>query len=416
MTLDGGFINTSTYGAGAAGLVELDADSLTIINDGSIVSETTASGNAGAIVVNARAIRLASGGTIQSTTSASGDAGAIQIKATDIRLDPTGRILSSQAGAQATGNAGAIAITTDTLYAAPATRAAISTSIVGAGIAGEIGITARSITLDGAEIASSADGRLSGTSGSVAITAASLNLINGGSIETSALGRGAAGTISIVAGQLVVRGAGSQIASENRSTRGGPAGSILVESADIRLLDGGGISTNSATGAAGDITVTMPAMSTLLMRARNGAPSFITTSSGPGTGGIITISSPYLILSDGGAILAKGQAFGADVLIQSNFYIRSADRANQLSVDGGLIVDSEVGDLSTGSESVDLSFLDASSVLRGQCAATRSGGVSQLSVPSIGPYVPLTRRQMPLTRRPLGGAISLQPMRAWQCG
>ncbi len=410
ITLDGGLINTSTYGAGAAGIVDLDADSLTIINDGSIVSQTTASGAAGLIDVRANTIRLGSLGVIQSTTSASGNAGNIVINATDIRLDSTGRILSSQANAQATGNAGSIAITTGTLYAAPATRAAISTSIFNTGTAGEIGITARSITLDGAEIASAANGTTSGTSGSIAIVADTLNLINGGSIETSSLSPGAAGAISIEAAQLIVQGTASRIASENRSQRGGRAGSIVIESADLRLLDGGSISTDSATGAAGDITISMPATSTLLLRARNGAAGFITTSSGPGTGGIITIASPYLILSDGGAILAKGRAFGADVLISSNFYIRSADRVNRLSVDGGLIVDSEVGDLSTGSESIDLSFLDASSVLRGQCAAARTGGVSQLNTRITGPYVPFAR---PV---PLGPTISLNSRRLPRCG
>ncbi|UVO54398.1 filamentous hemagglutinin N-terminal domain-containing protein [Sphingomonas sp. SUN039] len=410
ITLDGGLINTSTYGAGAAGLVDLDADSLTIINDGSIVSETTASGAAGVIDVRANTIRLGSLGAIQSTTSASGNAGNIVINATDIRLDPTGRILSSQANAQATGNAGSIAITTGTLFAAPATRAAISTSIFNAGTAGQIGITARSITLDGAEIASAANGTVSGTSGSIAIVADTLNLINGGSIETSSLSPGTAGAIGIKAGQMIVQGTGSRIASENRSQRGGPAGSILIESSDLRLLDGGSISTDSATGAAGDITVLMPATSTLLLRARSGPASFITTSSGPGTGGIITIASPFLILSDGGSILAKGQAFGADVLISSNFYIRSADRVNQLSVDGALIVDSEVGDLSTGAEAEDLSFLDASSVLRGQCAAARTGGVSQLSTRITGPYVPYTR---PV---PLGPTISFNTQLLSRCG
>ena len=160
----------------------------------------------------------------------------------------------------------------------------------------------------------------------------------------------------------------------------------------------------------GDITIAMPGTSTLLLRARTGAAGFITTSSGPGTGGIITIASPYLILSDSGSILAKGQAFGADVLISSNFYIRSADRVNRLSVDGGLIVDSEVGDLSTGSESIDLSFLDASSVLRGQCAAARTGGVSQLNTRITGPYVPFARRV------PLGPTISFNSRFFPRCG
>jgi len=113
----------------------------------------------------------------------------------------------------------------------------------------------------------------------------------------------------------------------------------------------------------------------------------ITTSSGPGTGGRITISDPYLILSDGGRILALGQQGGANVRITSDFFIRSSDRLNLVSVDGSLIVDSEVGDLSSGAQVADLSFLDASAVLRSQCAAAGAQGqTSRLSVRSAGPY------------------------------
>lgn len=411
IVIDDAAINSSSFGgAGTAGVIVVQTDDLAISNGGEITSSTTGAGNAGLISILTKKLALATNGQITTRTTGAGDAGDIEITATDIALASTGRINSAQTGATASGDAGRITITTDTLRIAPATATAISTSIDNAGQAGEIDITAKSILLDGAEIGSAANGRAGGTSGLVDIRTDRLDIVNGGRIETSSFSTGAAGGIAIAAKTLRVQGSGSKIVSENLSVRGGLAGSIVIEADSLKLLDGGGISTDSTAGAAGDITIAMPATSTLLLRARTGAAGFITTSSGPGTGGIITIASPYLILSDGGAILAKGQAFGADVLISSNFYIRSADRVNQLSVDGALIVDSEVGDLSTGAEAIDLSFLDASSILRGQCAAARSGGVSQFTARVTGPYVAYDRPVAPTTFSALG------PARANRCG
>lgn len=410
IVIDNAAINSSSFGGtGTAGIIVVQTDDLSIVNNGQITSSTTGAGNAGLVSILTKRLALASGGKVTTETFGAGRAGDIEITATDITLASTGRIISAQTGAGASGDAGRITIVTDTLNIAPATATAISTSIANGGQAGEIDITAKSIVLDGAEIGSAANGRTSGRSGIVDIRTDRFDIINGGRVETSSFSPEAAGGIAIVAKALRVQGAGSKIVSENLSPRNGAAGSIQVSAESLQLLDGGGISTDSTAGPAGDITITMPATSTLVLRARNGAAGFITTSSGPGTGGIITIASPYLILSDGGAILAKGQAFGADVLIQSNFYIRSADRVNRLSVDGGLIVDSEVGDLSTGSESIDLSFLDASSVLRGQCAVARSGGVSQLNTRITGPYVPFVR---PV---PTGPAISFNATRLPKC-
>ena len=411
IAIDNAAINSSSFGgSGTAGIIVVQTDDLSLTNGGAITSSTTGTGNAGLVSVLTKKLTLATGGRITTETLGAGHAGDIVIEATDIALASTGRIISAQTGARASGDAGRITITTDTLTIAPATATVISTSIANGGQAGEIDITAKSILLNGAEIGSAANGRTSGRSGIVDIRTDRFDIINGGRVETSSFSPEVAGGIAIVAKTLRVQGTGSKIVSENLSVRGGAAGSIAIAANSLHLLDGGGISTDSTTGRAGDITITMPATSTLILRARAGAPSFITTSSGPGTGGIITIASPYLILSDGGAILAKGQAFGADVLIQSNFYIRSADRVNQLSVDGGLIVDSEIGDLSTGSESIDLSFLDASSVLRGQCAAARTGGVSQLNTRIIGPYVPFVRAM------PTGPAISFNATRLPTCG
>ncbi|OYY77370.1 MAG: hypothetical protein B7Y43_10855 [Sphingomonas sp. 28-62-20] len=394
LVIDDGAINSAALGGtGAAGIVGITANNLDLRNTGEITTSTLGSGAAGFIQVEARSIAMSSGGAITSQTFAAGRAGDIVIKpragtAPDISITGESRITSAQTGARATGDAGNILIDANRLYLGPAATPSISTNVANRGLAGVIDITAKSVVLDGAEIASAATGTVSGTAGAIDITADMLSIVNGGRIETTSFNPDPAGAISLKLGTLAAQGTGSEITSENLSQRGGTAGGISIEANRIDLLDGAAISTNSIAGAAGDITLLMPRTGTLVLRgaAQSG---LITTSSGPGTGGLITIASPYLILSDGGQILALGQAFGADVLLQSDFYIRSSDRLNLLSVDGALLVDSQVGDLSTGAEAIDLSFLDASSVLRGQCAAARRGGTNQLNLRSTGPYAGL---------------------------
>ncbi|MDA7788084.1 hypothetical protein N8940_02500, partial [Sphingomonadaceae bacterium] len=113
------------------------------------------------------------------------------------------------------------------------------------------------------------------------------------------------------------------------------------------------------------------------------------TSSGADTGGRITIANPFLILSEGGSILALGEQGGANVQIRSSFFIRSSDTINLLSVDGSLVLDSQIGDQITGTEPVDISFIDASGILSGQCTASSSGRTSRFSSQITGPYAPL---------------------------
>jgi hypothetical protein len=59
-----------------------------------------------------------------------------------------------------------------------------------------------------------------------------------------------------------------------------------------------------------------------------------------------------------------------------------------VAVDGEFKIVAGLYDLSSGAVSRDLSVLDASKVMRGQCPAARSTGqVSQLITRPVGPYV-----------------------------
>lgn len=199
-----------------------------------------------------------------------------------------------------------------------------------------------------------------------------------------------------MAGRLSIDGSGSFISSENFSggpaagSRSGPvgdAGSVAITAADLTVSNGGRITTNSFGGAAGDISITLPSLGLLILEGRSAVGS-IQTSSGAGTGGRIAITGPRAIISNGGSILALGQQSGANVTIQTRNFISSTDRRNTVAVDGQIRLEAGLYDVSSGTVNPDISVLDASKVLQGQCPAARAAGVvSQLITRPVGPYV-----------------------------
>ena len=161
---------------------------------------------------------------------------------------------------------------------------------------------------------------------------------------------------------------------------------MLIKADGLTVSDGGRITTNSFAGAAGRITIGIDRPGILVLEGAR-APGVIQTSSGAGTGGEITISDPLAIISNGGSILALGQQRGANVTLQSRYFINSSDRSNTVAVDGDFRLETGIYDVSSGTVTRDLSVLDASRVLRGQCPAARSSGaISQLITRPVGPY------------------------------
>ncbi len=422
---DGGFIASDANGLGHAGDVSINADSLLLEGDGDnityISSDSLGGGDAGAVTIDARAVKVNRGGFISSDTYAFGEAGDVTIRAGALSLDTNGNIrsgtfsnggagnvsvqatslslangaaISSEAYAGSVGGAGVVSIASDSL--AVGDQARVSTSSGGAGDAGAVTIKAKTLSVDGGLVSSAAVAGATGGSGALSITADAVSLVNGGSISTVSNNDRRAGQIGITAGVVAIDGAGSGITSENqagntalgnRRGQSGAAGAIRLTAKGLTVANGGRISTNAFSGAAGEIEIAMPAGSLLTLKGAV-APGFIETSSGSGTGGRITIGAPLAIVSNGGSILALGELRGANVAIQTQYFINSADRINTVAVDGAFRLVATTNDVSSGTVTRDLSVLDASKILRGQCPVTRSTGVvSQLVTRPVGPYV-----------------------------
>lgn len=355
---------------GDAGDVSVEVlGDLSMADEAQISAATDGSGDAGSVFVLAELLTM-TGGEINSITTGSGDAGLVAVEVDELVMTG-GRITSAAQNAPPVAN---LSASIDPL-AMPLPPPA--------GDAGDVFLRANNAMLDGsASIDSTSEGSTAGTV--QVLIDQDLLLFNGAQISTTAFGAGDAGDITIAADNLVLDNF-SQISST--AARNFSAGTIEITAQEIRILNGSEISTNSENGPAGDIGLFLPLDGFLYLAGRD--PGVITTSSGANTGGQIIISDPFLILSEGGSILALGQQGGANVQIQSAFFIRSSDRINLVSVDGSLLIESNVGEQITGTEVADIPFLDASGILSGQCTGVRQGGeVSQFSSRVTGPYAP----------------------------
>jgi len=373
----------------AAGRIEMTGgeDEFGLLNRPQIASDTDTSGAAGNITIDVTGPLMMTQAEIGSRTGAGGRAGVIRLAAESITLGEDSRISTSSVPLGDTptrGDAGDIALFASGDIAI-LSGSEVASNTGGSGRAGEVTVGSfGTLLIDGGRISSGSTAGSTGASGLVSIDVARLQ-IDGGGIDTVSRNAQRAGAVAINAGEVVLRGTDAVIASANRFETG-DAGAVLIVAGNIALLDGARITTSAFNGAAGDIGLTLPAGGLLRLESA-GEPSVITTSSLPGSGGRIIVSSPRAIISNGGSILALGEQGGANVELGARYLISSSDRTNRIDVDGNFLLEAIAYDVSSGTVNRDLSVIDASGVLRGQCAAVRqTGQASQLVVRPIGPY------------------------------
>jgi filamentous hemagglutinin family protein len=377
-----GSVSTNTDGGGDGGSIRVDAGTLTVAN-GAFSSDTGSPGRGGDIVVHAQTIDILNSSISSSTFTGAGRAGDITLQAADIDIDGSS-VTTSSLGP---GNAGTIIIEGGDLEVTGGSSIESATYNLGnaGGVAlsltGEILVDASSISVDA--VAGS-----TGAAGNLTVKAATLRILDGGSVSSNSANANIAGDIAIDAPDILIDGPGSRISSANSGVSGGAAGAIRIVSDPITLSDGGAITTNSATGAAGDISLTFDHGGLLTLEGAQAAGA-ITTSSGTNSGGRITIAGPSAIILNGGEIQALGPSNLASATIQAGVVIESSDRPNSVAVAGTLVLDSKVVDVSQAVTVGGVAFEDASKVLRGQCPALRARGeTSQLGMSLHGPYGP----------------------------
>ncbi|BAZ40578.1 hypothetical protein NIES4101_65390 [Calothrix sp. NIES-4101] len=342
--LDGGRISTDLFGAfspltGKAGDISVTAtQSLEIRGTNpdngtsGIVSSilTGAVGQGGNVTINTGQLALTNGGSISSQIAGSpiaalaggGTAGNITIQANDVQVsDPVVDLLGNAVsgitvavGQNSTGQGGNISLIADSLRVFNGGQ--INSSTDGNGAAGNINLQVNNITVKG-NSQPLTDGRILPSS----ITAASTTSSD-------------AGSVNLVVDQLNVLDDG-QISVSN--TGGGNAGNLLVNANQIKLEQGGSLLSEVSAGDRGNITLNTDV---LLMRYGS---HINTNATGTATGGNISINAPIIIGLENSDITAnaiKGAGGNINIQTQGLFGLEFRD---QLTPESDITASSEFG-------------------------------------------------------------------------
>lgn len=213
-------------------------------------SEQNASGSPGSIVITTGAFRVADGGVVNVLTRNEGDAGTLLITANTFEASGGGQIIS---GAQAQGNAADIKLTVSETILLTGTDPTFADRLA------EFGPDIVSNQGPESGLFAPTGDNASGNGGTIIIDPETVEIRDGATIEVNSEGTGRGGEIKLISGSL--------------------------------LLDNGSIAAESASGAGGDITLTILNEQPLFL----GQGSFISASAGtvdgPGQGGNITITA-----------------------------------------------------------------------------------------------------------------------------
>lgn len=361
------------------------------------------------------AITLRSGTSIFLEASDVGAAGGFSMTARSISLlgEPvTGagavNIVTDTFGP---GKAGDVTIHTDALVMQNGALVTASTEAAGDG--GNIGITARSILMEGQQsTALLSTTSFEGQPGNITIRADTLTLKADSKITAEAFGSSPAGAIHIAAKQVLVddlggsRGgfAGISVDSETSGfTSGLHAGDVVISADTLDLRNGARVSSSSASDSSGgDIFVNatreMRLIDSQIETQAGGdggnvhlaAPSLvylrdsrITAASITGNGGNITIDPQLVVLDNSGLSASAIHGNGGNVNIISEFFLQSdstVDVSSEFGLQGTVTITAPDADLSGSLMPLEAEPIDAETLLRPDCAVRLPGGVSSFSM------------------------------------
>ena len=280
--VNGSRISSSTLGNGNGGKVEINAAEAVLLEVGdndaftSIVSnvESGSLGNTEGVSIMADSLSVNRGGQIQSLVRGEGNSGKITINANSVSFDgrdqgdsPSGAF--SVVTQDAIGSVGGIEIIANSF--SMTNRAQLLSNTSGFGDAGNIDLQViNGINLDNSSIISEvSEGGGNGFGGDINITTTSLLLQNGSALLADAENIGDAGNININASEnVILSGEGisafpgatdlvpSQISATVESQAMGDGGNININTPALTVQDNGFISaTTFGNGDAGNLTI-----------------------------------------------------------------------------------------------------------------------------------------------------------------
>uniref|UniRef100_UPI0025843F8E beta strand repeat-containing protein n=1 Tax=Accumulibacter sp. TaxID=2053492 RepID=UPI0025843F8E len=309
--VNGGQIASRTFSSGDAGTVRVSAGSIAIDgqesgNPTGIFSETSFStGNAGSVEVLAIGnLSIVHGGKIASdNVSSPADSGTVTVSAGRILIDgqggrETGIFSKAEPGS---GNAGSINVSATGALSLVSGGEISADTLSSSGHAGTVKVRAGSLAID-SHGGSNETGIFSraksgtGSAGSIEVTTTGgLSLLNGGAISSSTFSAGTAGSVTVLAGTLLLDGDSTTISAAAAENSSGQTGLVSVAANDLTLSNAGHLSIeNNANVEASvasalkptSITVTAPRITLL-----NGLHAITTESTGNVAAGNIRITA-----------------------------------------------------------------------------------------------------------------------------
>ncbi|MEO5339126.1 MAG: filamentous hemagglutinin N-terminal domain-containing protein [Magnetococcus sp. MYC-9] len=352
--LSGSQISTAANYFGQAGDIVMDINRLTVDGYGrygaigfvpsGIVSQTYGSGEAGSITLTTQALAFTHGGRIDVSSSGEGQAGSLIVHSPSVLI------------------AGAVPDTV-ALYAAnnvhPPKASGFYSSVSG-----------------------------TGNAGTITVTAGTLALADRGRIESSTAGAGAGGSISMQADAVRLQ-SGAIILSNSESTAAGAgkAGSVTLGSEALPLqqllLNQGTLSSSSAQGGGGDITLRVRDRIRLTQ-----ANISTSVQGGDGNGGNIDIDPIHLILDHSRIQANAYQGAGGRVILRAQTLIRDpgsrVTASSTLGVQGTVTIDTPDVNVVDSLSALPTRFFDASSLLGERCSARQGDSGSSFVLKGRG--------------------------------
>ncbi|MGF1480729.1 MAG: filamentous hemagglutinin N-terminal domain-containing protein [Cyanophyceae cyanobacterium] len=332
LVADGGQVSSGTFGAGNAGQLNVNAQTVELIGGSPLgpsglfapVAEN-ATGNGGSLTVTTEGLRVAEGAQIFTSTFGAGDAGNLSVQADDVELVgtspggfPSG--LFADLGEAATGDGGQLLVQTSRLLVADGAQ--IANTTFGAGDAGALSIRAKEIEVSGGASGSGPSGLFTATGGELGngrklmIETERLVVADGAQIATTTFSAGAAGNLTVQATEMQLLGTSpggtpSGLFANVEAGATGKGGTIAVESDRLLLSEGAQISALTfGSGAAGDLIIAAPEV--VLSGESFGPTGFFTTvePGAEGSGGNVSLSAQRLEVADGAQIAVSTAGAG----------------------------------------------------------------------------------------------------------
>jgi len=342
----GSSVTTTTSGSGNAGNISLTTGILSL-EDSSLSSSTSpirgdlTGGNGGNILLKADHMTVSGNSLISSMSDNSvGRAGNVTVIATEsIQLLGSGTqpntITTSSSGtapscSEKCGDAGTISITAHTLTL---DRAGLASSTTGDGNAGSLELAVGTLTVsNGSQLSAGTSG--SGAGGNISINATDSVVVSNpaevvghvrfSGIFTDTQGTGAGGNIFVNANSVTLQNGGTLSAATSGTAPTATGGTITVHANQVQLNDQATITANSThltdkpnTGAANAGAITVTAKESIVLL---GNSSITSSAEAEGNGGLVSLTAPSIELHGNSTIGTSTAGLGnaGTIVLQGN--------------------------------------------------------------------------------------------------